>query len=59
MDARIPKFDRVKIQANTLTFASYGHREFWRLLGLFGHGHSTVGLRTLRHFPLGALDSVR
>lgn len=45
-----PRFDRVQTQVNTLTFAPSGHRELTKLLGFFGHQHSSVGARTIRHF---------
>lgn len=46
----LPKFNRVQTQVNTLTFAPSGHRELTKLLGFFGHQHSTVGRRTIEHF---------
>lgn len=46
----MPKWNRVQIQANTLTFAPSGQAELRKLLGFFGHGQSTVGLRTIEHF---------
>lgn len=46
----IPRFDRVQTQVNALAFAPSGHRELVKLLGFFGHAHSSVATRTIEHF---------
>jgi hypothetical protein len=46
----MPKFDRVQTQVSALTFAPSGHRELVKLLGFFGHQHSSVATRTIEHF---------
>jgi len=46
----MPKFDRVQIQVNALTFAPSGPNELVKLLNFFGHQHSTVAIRTIEHF---------
>jgi len=46
----IPKFDRVQTQVNELTFAPSGYMELVKLLGFFGHQHSSVATRTIEHF---------
>lgn len=50
--AWLPRFDRVQVQANTLTFAPSGEQELTKLLHFFGHDKSALGIRVRDAFAV-------